>query len=105
MKFLTLFFTLISIVLSSGCSTGITDEAVMGKPESYLWHNSASIQTKITYFKRTCNAYGITDGTPQMVSCLQKEMRNSKNRAQSKMNTNNARSLRCTSYGNITNCY
>lgn len=111
MKLPILLFTLTSITLLSGCSTGVMGETVIGRPESPAWHRSASIQTKITHFKRACKAYGIANGTPQMSNCLQNEMQNSKNRARRKMNTNNAirqnnnKSFTCHSYGNTTNCY
>lgn len=109
-KLLTFLFLFISIIGSSGCATGVMGETVMGMPGSPAWHSSASIQTKIAHFKSTCSAYGITDGTPQMASCLQAEIQNSQNLAQSRMNAINAfnannRSFTCYSYGNTTTCH
>jgi len=70
---------------TSGCSTGVLGEQVVGSPGSLMWFSTASTATQINYFKGNCLGYGFTPGTPQMAQCLQTEITSSKSRATSRL--------------------
>ena len=100
LAFLTLTVS-IAVSIISGCvSTGSRGEQVLGMPGSPLWFRTATMQTRIDYYKPGCLAYGFKDGTPEMAQCLQSAM-------QSKQSANSSRRkpISCTTYGNRTNCY
>lgn len=78
MKVMVNIAVIIFIFSLSGCTPGVMGENVMGYPGSPAWHGTASTQTKVAHFKKTCSAYGISDGTPQMATCVQKEILSSK---------------------------
>jgi len=108
MKIIALILIICSIGFTLGCATGVMGETVVGRSGSGMWHRTASIQTKIAYFKDACEAYGIADGTSQMSNCLQNEFQGSLNRAQAKSSAYNAanstKTIVCQHHGNYTTC-
>ena len=70
--------------LISGCSApdGTTD---IGSDESPAWHQTASLQTKISYFGTQCEAFGFQKGTSEYSNCLKDLMTESKSAAAKKM--------------------
>ena len=63
----------IAISVTSGCSTGATGEKILGLPGSSVWFFSASRQTQIDFFKKSCRLNGFVDGTNEMAQCIQSE--------------------------------
>jgi len=90
----------IVVSVTSGCSTGSSGEQVVGRPGSPFWFRTASMQTRIDYYKPGCLGYGFTDGTPEMAQCLQSAMQ-----SQQSSNSNRRKPISCTTYGNRTSCY
>ena len=89
----------IVVSVISGCSTGASGEQVLGMPGSPFWFRSASMQTKVNYYKPGCLAYGFNDGTTEMSQCLMSAIQGGQSSARNKM-----RSINCTTYGNRTTC-
>ncbi len=116
MKHALLFICLGTVTLSA-CDA----EGNLGREESISWHRRTSAAEKVAYFKPTCEAYGFQDGTPEMSSCIQREIQMSSQSADARaddiqdavdeFNQNMAAQrnerLRttCTTIGGITNCY
>ncbi len=79
---------ILSINILSGCSTGANGEFVMGRPGSPVWFGSASQETVIAHYKKTCKSYGYTDGSTEMANCVQNSINSGKDRSeQRKMNS------------------
>lgn len=82
----------------------------MGRVESPVWHNTASIEVKAAYFKEQCLQFGFTDGTAEMAQCIQNQMNSSQSDARARMAAvqsyqNSTRQINCRTYGNRTTCY
>ena len=92
----------IVVSVISGCSTGASGEQVLGMPGSPFWFRSASMQTKVNYYKPGCLAYGFNDGTTEMSQCLMSAIQSGQSSASNRMNS--SRSINCTTYGNRTTC-
>jgi len=90
----------ITAVLGVLLLTSCSEDGSLGQKESPAWHSTASSQTKITYFKEQCLAFGFKDGTTAMSQCIQNQMNRSKSRASQRMN----KGFTCRTFGNTTIC-
>lgn len=94
-------------VLLAGCASG-----GVGLAESPMWHATASLDSKIAYFRSKCDAYGYQAGSPEMSKCLQSSMQASEGNANARMEAigtmnqqmNQNRPVTCTSVYNTTTC-
>ena len=109
------------IALAALTLSGCDAEGNLGREESPAWHKRTSTAEKVAYFKPACEAYGFTDGTPEMSACVQREIQMSVETARERsedvqdafeefsrnMAAQNSQRLRtsCTTIGRITNCY
>jgi hypothetical protein len=85
-KSITIF--IFSINILTGCSTGSNGEFIVGNPGSPVWFGMASQETVIDYYKKSCKAYGYTEGSTDMASCIQNSINSGKDRAEKrKMNS------------------
>lgn len=108
---------IISILFSiSACDA----EGNLGREESADWHKRTSTEDKVEYFKPKCEAYGFTEGSNEMSSCIQQEIQDSVAAARSRqvsmqtaiaeMNENKALQRQqitntCKSLGGVIHCY
>jgi hypothetical protein len=98
-----------SVSFISGCSTGAHGEQIFGMTGSVAWFRTASMQTKINYFKPDCLSYGFKDGTQEMSQCLQSAIQDGESSARQRHKSFNdslqrSRRRTCTTYGNRTTC-
>jgi len=109
------------IALAAFTLTGCDAEGNLGREESSAWHKRTPTAEKVAYFKPACEAYGFTDGTPEMSACIQREIQMSVQAARERsedaqeaiaefnrnMAARNSQRLRttCTTIGGIMNCY
>ena len=85
-KNLTIGILLINTL--SACSTGANGEFVVGRPGSPVWFGTASQETIIDHYKKTCKLYGYTDGSTEMANCIQNSVTSGRGQAeQRKMNS------------------
>ena len=106
-----LLAVMVLTTMVTGCATGIQGESVLGRPESPMWLSTASVPTQIAHFKQICFAYGIKDGTQNMVNCLHSEMRSAKQRGHERSiaasiasERSRSKTINCTKTGSFINC-
>jgi len=97
------------IGILGGCSTGASGEQIIGMTGSVAWFKTASMETKMAYFKPECRAYGFKDGTVEMAKCLQTSIQEgqanaSKRASDATANYSRNKSVTCFTYGNTTTC-
>ncbi|MDB2501466.1 hypothetical protein N9X03_03155 [Planktomarina temperata] len=70
----TFFSWFVVIGLVTGCSDG-----AIGMKESRAWHQTASNDVKRSYFSKECEAFGYSEGTAEMNTCIERRWTDSNN--------------------------
>ena len=70
-RFLGVALTVIVLAsFGTACSKGVNGEMVYGKPESAKWFDSASFDTRYSYFERQCAGYGTQIAVDKVAECI-----------------------------------
>ena len=99
----TILFGIVLALLLSSCGPSIG---------SNFWFHGASLEERVTYYKKVCKAYGYRDGTSNMTECISTEIRNKRietdkgfdDMKRSLERAGSSNRVTCQTYGTITNC-